>query len=73
MCNINITSTASQVKPQKDGAGAPKGRIVCGWCPPDNRADLGPADVDGETTGICPACYRRMLESIKLFDEEQQR
>lgn len=49
------------------------GRRVCGWC----GKNMGQADVEGETTGICPACYKKQLAEVekeqKRKDENEKR
>jgi hypothetical protein len=44
-----------------------KGRRVCSWC----KADMGEADTEYDTHGICPACLAR--ETAKLDDSETLR
>jgi len=41
------------------------GRRICAWC----GRDLGPApDIDGETSGICDACYEAEMLKIGKAD-----
>jgi len=41
---------------------SPKGKRVCAWC----KKDMGPANVEGVTHGICEECLIRVKEEEGL-------
>ena len=44
------------------------GRRICSWC----TRDMGAADAEYDTHGICPACFEREMGKIEASETKTQ-